>query len=194
MLTWDRIDQLVAFNANGARILSVYLDLGPSRMSPRVHLRTFAELVLQASARLSGEDRAALLREARSVQSWLAASDPQGVALVIFSCASEGLWQRDFIDVPLPNRLTYGMRTDITPLLDVFEEVSNALRDVVPRMLSDRLAAIMEGGAVASDVEQLARALEVVRRVEFAVEAGRLANTLDARVAQFRRSIRARAE
>jgi peptide subunit release factor 1 (eRF1) len=122
MLSSEQIRQLQAFDAEGARILSAYLDVDPAAQVRRTYRVAFEDLGKEAAERLDEPGRAALSAEAERVQAWLDAQAPQGTGLAVFSCAPRGLWQAKFLAVRVPNHLAFEPQADVAPLLELADE------------------------------------------------------------------------
>jgi len=78
MITRERIETLATFDARGARVLSLLLDLDPARQIRRSYLIAFDDLVKEARERLEQPAREAFLREAARVRTWLENEKPRG--------------------------------------------------------------------------------------------------------------------
>ena len=63
MITRERIETLATFDARGARVLSLLLDLDPARQIRRSYLIAFDDLVKEGRKRLEQTAREAFLRE-----------------------------------------------------------------------------------------------------------------------------------
>src|SRR5213593_157199 len=122
MLTQEQIEQLEAFDAQGARVLSVYLDLDPASQIRRSYRIAFEDLVKALRARLEGQEQADLSREVERVQTWLDSQDPRGKGLAVFSCTPRGLWHASFFAVRVMNHLAFEPTPDVAPLLRLVDE------------------------------------------------------------------------
>jgi len=122
MLSWEQIQQLEAFDGQGARVLSVYLDLEPKRQLRRAYQIMFEDLVKETRDKLDEEGREALTTEGTRVQEWLDNTEPRGKGLALFSCTPRQLWQAYFLPVRVRDRLAFEPRPLIAPLLDVLDE------------------------------------------------------------------------
>lgn len=122
MLTPETVEALEAFDARGARVLSVYLDLEAVRRGRPAHTVVFEDLVRQARERLDEPARAALAAEASRVRAWLAAGDPGGKGLAIFACTPRDLWRVERLRVPVRDHLAFEPAPDVAPLLELFDE------------------------------------------------------------------------
>jgi peptide chain release factor subunit 1 len=121
VITRRELDQLKRFNADGARALSVYLDLSPDRQLRRAYRVVFKDLVREERDRLDEQGRLDLSREVDRVSAWLDAEEPDGRSAAVFSCQDRGLWQAHFLSVPLPDSLSFEPTLRLEPLLDAIE-------------------------------------------------------------------------
>src|SRR4030081_887407 len=101
MLSEEQIDQLAAFDGQGARVLSVYLDLDPATQVRRSYKIALEDLVKTARARLDDASaREAFETEAARVQTWLDSEKPRGKGLAVFSCSPRNLSRAAFLAAP----------------------------------------------------------------------------------------------
>ena len=122
MITRERIETLATFDARGARVLSLLLDLDPARQIRRSYLIAFDDLVKEARERLEQPAREAFLREAARVRTWLENEKPRGKGLALFSCEPRDLWQAHFLQIRLEDHLEFGPAPDVAPLIEVMDE------------------------------------------------------------------------
>jgi peptide chain release factor subunit 1 len=125
MITRQDIERLEAFDGQGARVLSVYLDLDPERQVRRSYQTVFKDLVKDIAEALDARDEQAhrqLHQEAARVQEWLEAEAPRGKSVAIFSCTPGGLWQTHFLPVPLKDQAAFEPAPYLQPLLDLLDE------------------------------------------------------------------------
>lgn len=123
MLSWEQLEQLERFDGAGARVLSLYLNLDPTRQATGSYRIQFKDLAKEASATLGEAERNDLAREVERVTEWLDRRDPpQGLALVFFSCTPRGLWLADFASVPVRDHLAFDVRPDIAGLLELLDD------------------------------------------------------------------------
>lgn len=120
MLTQDEIDQLAAFDGQGARVLSVYLDLDPT--AGRAPRTVFDDMVSAWQARVDEWARADLAREAGRVRAWLDSGAPQGRGVVAFACEPRGVWRVDALAVRVPSHLVFEPQADVAILLRLVDE------------------------------------------------------------------------
>jgi peptide chain release factor subunit 1 len=122
MLTPEQVEALRAFDARGARVLSVYLDLEAVRQGRPAYRVVFEDLVRAARERLDEPARAALAEEAARVRAWLDDRDPGGRGLAVFACSPRGLWQVHRLAVRVRDHLAFEPAPDVAPLLELFDE------------------------------------------------------------------------
>ncbi len=122
MLTPEQVDALQAFDAQGARVLSVYLDLAAMRQGRPAFRVVFEDLVRAVRGRLDQPARAALDDEAARVRAWLDDRDPGGKGLAVFACSPRGLWQAHPLGVRVRDHLAFEPAPDVGPLLELFDE------------------------------------------------------------------------
>jgi hypothetical protein len=73
--------------------------------------------VKEVSGTLTRAERHALAREAARVIEWLDRRDePQGLGLILFSCAPRDRWLVHFVNVPVRDHLAFDVRPDIAGL------------------------------------------------------------------------------
>src|ERR1700730_7312194 len=85
MVTPEQIDQLEAFDGDGARVLSVYLNIDPSRQASRSYRIVFEDLVKEAREGEEASARRELEREVARVQAWIESHEPTGKGVALFS-------------------------------------------------------------------------------------------------------------
>ena len=122
MVTREEIEQLEGFDGQGARVLSVYLDLDPATLVRRSYRIAFKDLVKDTRERLDEAARTQLSAEVERVQDWLDGQPPQGKGLSVFSCGPRQLWRAEFLAVRVTNHLTFEPTPDVAPLLAVLDE------------------------------------------------------------------------
>jgi peptide subunit release factor 1 (eRF1) len=123
MLSSKDIELLERFDGAGARVLSLYLNLDPTRRVNRSYRIDLKDLVKEASAALTKAERNNLASEAGRVTELLdRPGEPQGRGLILFSCAPRGLWLARFVNLPLRNHLAFDGRPDIAELLELVDD------------------------------------------------------------------------
>ena len=122
MVNPANVEQLGKFDGQGARVLSVYLDLDPGGQVRRTYRVVFEDLVKETGARLTQEAREAFDAEAARVQSWLETEPLKGKGLVLFSCAPRDLWQVFTLQVRVEHHLAFEPDPDLAPLLELLDD------------------------------------------------------------------------
>jgi peptide subunit release factor 1 (eRF1) len=123
MLTWEQVEQLARFDGTGARVLSLYLALDPTRQSTRSHRIEFKDLVKEIAGMLTEAERNDLDREVERVTEWFDRLDePQGLGLILFSCTPRDLWLTHFVNVSVQDHLAFDFRPDIAGLLELVDD------------------------------------------------------------------------
>jgi peptide chain release factor subunit 1 len=122
MLSQEQLERLRVFDAQGARVLSVYLDLDPGGQVRHTYRVAFEDLVKETRERLDDSVKPALAAEVERVGAWLESAQPGGQGLAVFSCSPRGLWQTEFFAVRLRNHLTFEPQPDVAPLLELADE------------------------------------------------------------------------
>jgi peptide chain release factor subunit 1 len=121
-VTLEEIKRLEAFDGQGARVLSVYLDFDPALLPRRAHRIVFEDLVKDVRERLDEPARAQLATEAGAVATWLEGQELRGKGLVVFSCTPRKLWRAEFLGVRVTNHLAFEPKPDVAPLLAIIDE------------------------------------------------------------------------
>src|ERR1700738_758958 len=116
MFTAALIQRLEVFDAGGAKVLSVYLDVDARTEARHSYRIVFKELVGAIRDELDKTERRALDAEVEHVNAWLDAHKPAGNGVVIFGCEPRSLSLAQYIPVPLSNHVVYESRPDIAPL------------------------------------------------------------------------------
>jgi peptide subunit release factor 1 (eRF1) len=123
MLSPEDVEQVERFDEAGARVLSLYLDLGPARQATRAYRIAFKDLVKEASATLTEAERPDFVPEVARVTEWLDRGDqPQGRGLILFSCTPRDLWLPRSVNVQLRDHLAFDVRPDIAGLLELVDD------------------------------------------------------------------------
>jgi peptide chain release factor subunit 1 len=129
-VTAERLRDLAGMRApEGARILSIYFDLDPSRFATGEARATEAESVLDEADRLARSDgkqlphdaRMALRADVERLRTWfdqeLSAKGAHGLA--VFACGPAGLFRVLRLPCAAPRRVAVGEVPLITPLAEV---------------------------------------------------------------------------
>jgi peptide subunit release factor 1 (eRF1) len=123
MLSWEQLEQLERFDGAGARVLSLYLNLDPTRQTTRSYRIEFKDLAKEVSETLTETERDDLAREVQRVTEWFDRRDePQGRGLILFSCTPRDLWLSCFVNVPVRDHLAFDVWPDIAGLLELFDD------------------------------------------------------------------------
>jgi peptide chain release factor subunit 1 len=138
------VEQLVRFDGQGARILSLYLDLDPERQVTRSYRIMLEDLVKAAREPLDEQARLDLEAEVARVQEWLEKEPPRARGLVAFSSSAADLWATYHLQVPVPDRLSFEVYPVITPLLGLVEDLERYVVALVDKE-SARLLTVFEG-------------------------------------------------
>ncbi|MEA2578106.1 MAG: peptide chain release factor subunit 1 [Chloroflexota bacterium] len=137
------VERLVRFDGHGARILSVYLDLGPERQVTRSHRIVLKDLVKAAREPLDKDARHALEAEAGTVQAWLENEPPRARGLAVFSSTAADLWATYDLPVPVADRLAYEAHPLVLPLLGLLEDLERYVVALVDKE-SARILTVFE--------------------------------------------------
>jgi hypothetical protein len=148
-LTLDHLSSLATFDAEGAPVLSVYLDVPPERHLKDAMRTAFLELIR------SLPDEAAR-REAAHVEPLI--YTPRARALAIFSCAGRSFLQVHHLPVPIADTVAFERRPDIGPLIAVLDDYNRyavALVDKArARIFTIHLGAVEEAQQMFEDIPQ----------------------------------------
>jgi peptide chain release factor subunit 1 len=144
VVTRADVEQLVRFDARGARILSVYLDLDPERQVTRSYRIVLEDLVKAARKDHEKDEIRDLDAEATRVREWLEEDRPRGRGLVVFSASAAGLWVAFQLPAPVRDRLSFDIHPLVTPLLALIEDLERYLVALVDKQ-SARLLLVFEG-------------------------------------------------
>ncbi len=139
------VERLVRFDAGGARILSVYLDLEPERRATRSYRIVFGDLWKAVREDLDKRTRRALEAEVGRIQEWLEVEQqPRGRGVAFFSSSDAGLRSVHLLSVPVPDRVAFERHPLVTPLLALVEDLEPAVVALVDKA-SARLITVSEG-------------------------------------------------
>ena len=150
MITKQALDALRRFDGQGARMLSVYLDLSPQRQVQRTYRIAFEDLVHTLREQLDERDREMLSEETQSVLRWLDENEPQGKGLAIFSCTPREFWQAHFLPVRVRDHIAYEPEPDLAPLFEIMDDYERYAVALVNKERA-RLFLIFMGGIEESD-------------------------------------------
>ena len=148
-LTLDHISALGTFDADGAPVLSVYLDVPPERHVKDTLRAAFLDLIR------SLPDEAARREAAHAVP---LIYNPRGRGLAIFSCAARSFLQVHHLSVPIADSVAFERKPDIGPLiavLDDYDRYAVALVDKArARLFTIHLGAVEEQQQMYEDIPQ----------------------------------------
>jgi peptide chain release factor subunit 1 len=114
-LTSDALETLLAFEGEGAPVLSLYLTVDPTQRTKyqsRLHLK---ELLKKSN----GDPGGVLEDIARAADYLQNEYDWQGEGLAIFSCVPHNLWQVVRLPMPVEDSAGIGERPYVRPLLGI---------------------------------------------------------------------------
>jgi peptide subunit release factor 1 (eRF1) len=122
MLSWKQLEQLERFDSAGTRVLSLSLNLNPTRQATRSYRIAFKSLVKEVSATLTEAERRDLAGEVQRVTEWFDQREPPALGLILFSCTPRDLWLTYFVDAPVRDHLAFDVRPDIAALLELVDD------------------------------------------------------------------------
>ncbi len=125
MISRDQIQALIERPANGANVLSAFLDMSVNSDNKRTYQiflnkekAGFAELASDREGHHREEVGAAFAR----LEDWLDANYDESKKGVAFFTSLDGDWaEAHQLSVPVPNRLTLGDRPIVGPLVEILE-------------------------------------------------------------------------
>jgi peptide chain release factor subunit 1 len=138
------VERLVRFDAHGARVLSVYLDLDPERQVTHSHRIVLKDLAKAAREPLDMDARLDLEAEVARVHEWLEEEPPRARGLAVFSSSAAGLWATYRLPVAVPDRLSFDIHALVTPLLGLIEDLERYVVALVDKE-SARLLTVFDG-------------------------------------------------
>lgn len=148
-LTLDDISALANFDAEGAPVLSVYLDVPPGRRTKDGLRAAFLDLIRS----LPDEDA-----RRESVHAAPLIDDARGRSLAIFSCAARSFLQVFHLPVSIDNHVAFERKADVGPLialLDDYDRYVVALVDKArARLFTIHLGAVEEQQLMYEDIPQ----------------------------------------
>jgi peptide chain release factor subunit 1 len=150
VITADTIDRLRKVEANGARVLSVYLDLSPDRQLERAFVIAFKDVVRDAQDGLDEEARKELRRERDRVLLWLEDVKPAGAGLAVFSSEPRDLWEAEFLPRTVRDEAHFEPAPHLVPLVDLVDELERYCVAVVDKEKA-RLYSVFMGEVEQSD-------------------------------------------
>ena len=159
LLTTEQIATLAQFAPEGAKVMSVYLNVPPERHVGGALSTALKELIqsLPLHGDSVGEHSLATLRsEAAPIERML--ERPRGKGLVAFSCAAHGFWRAAYLPVPVADYIAYERWPDVGPLISVLDDYKRYVVALVDkaraRLFSMHLGAIEEHQQFFEDIPQ----------------------------------------
>jgi peptide chain release factor subunit 1 len=115
MFTDQDLNELVAFRSEQAPVLSLYLNVDPTR-------QTIEQRKLGLRSLLKGVTDEAQADDIRAIERFFDFEyDWQGKGVVVFSCQASGFWRSYSFAVPVDSRVYVSHRPYIKPLTDVLD-------------------------------------------------------------------------
>lgn len=115
MIREQDVQELVEFRSDGAPVLSVYLNLDPTRRNAEQYKLALRGLLATVSDVAAPADVARVERYVDLEYNW------QGRGLACFSCLAAGFWRVFSLPVPVPDLAYVGDRPYVKPLGDVLD-------------------------------------------------------------------------
>ncbi|MCC7352863.1 MAG: hypothetical protein IT330_03825 [Anaerolineae bacterium] len=117
MIREQEVQELVEFRSNGAPVLSIYLNLDPTRRSTEQYKLALRNLLATADL-ADAADAARVERYVGFEYNW------QGRGLACFSCQRVGFWRAYPLLVPVQDQVYVGDRPYVKPLSDLMDNYS----------------------------------------------------------------------
>jgi peptide subunit release factor 1 (eRF1) len=125
MISREQVQQLIDRQANGAGVLSAFLDMSVNSNNKRTHQvflnkekASFAEL----DSDRPGHHHEAVGAAFARLDEWLESNYDESKKGVAFYTSLDGKWTEGHqVSVPVPNRLTVGDRPIVGPLVEIIE-------------------------------------------------------------------------
>jgi peptide chain release factor subunit 1 len=115
VFTEQDLNELVAFRSESAPVLSLYLNVDPTRQTTEQYRLTLRSLLKEVAGEASPAD-------VEAVEQYLSfARDWQGKGVALFSCQAADFWRSYSLAVPVHNRAYVSHRPYIKPLSDVLD-------------------------------------------------------------------------
>ncbi len=115
MFSEKDLQELVDFQSDKSPVLSLYLDVDPTKHTTDEYKLVLRGLLKEAADRAQREDIAAVERYFDHEYGW------QGKGVAIFSCLEQDFWRAYPLAVPVKNHVYVGDRPYITPLTEVLD-------------------------------------------------------------------------
>ncbi len=115
MIHEQDVQELVEFRSDGASVLSVYLNLDPTRRSAEQYKLALRNLLATATDEADPADVARVERYVGFEYNW------QGRGLACFSCQAASFWRAYPLLVPVQDQVYVGDRPYVKPLSDLMD-------------------------------------------------------------------------
>lgn len=115
MITQAELQQLIDFEPGDGPVLSLYLNVDPSRRSKDKYTLWLRSLLKQVSGQADPADIERVERYFEFEYGW------QGKSIVCFACTKADLWQVFSLAVPIEDGVFVGDRPQIKPLTDLMD-------------------------------------------------------------------------
>jgi len=116
MIAEKELRELMDFQGEGEPILSLYLDVNPTRQDKDECKLALRGLLKEVAGKALRKDVERIKRFFDFEYDW------QDKGIAIFSCQGRGFWQAHRLSVPVRNGIFVGQRPHIKPLTDLFDE------------------------------------------------------------------------
>ncbi|MBM4464822.1 MAG: hypothetical protein FJ014_04520 [Chloroflexi bacterium] len=115
MFSEEDLQELVDFHSEEAPVLSLYLDVDPTKRTTDEYKLVLRGLLKEVSGQAWRKDIAAVERYFDHEYDW------QGKGVAVFSCLEQDFWRAYPLAVPVENHVYVGDRPYIKPLTDVLD-------------------------------------------------------------------------
>jgi len=115
MLTEQDLRELVSFNADGGQVVSVYLNVDPSRHTPDSYKLRLRGLLKDLGDRVPPEDARAIEEYIEHQYDW------SGRGLAMFSCAAQDYWRSYTLAMMVRSTAHVASKPYVKPLADLFD-------------------------------------------------------------------------
>lgn len=116
MLTQQELQELVDLSSRDGQVVSLYLDVDPSRHSKDEYRLTLRKLFKEVAGRIPEEDASRIERYLELEHEW------QGKSVAIFSSAADGVFRAFSLPVSVKDQVHVLNRAYIEPLSDLLDE------------------------------------------------------------------------
>ncbi len=115
MFSENDLQELVDFHSEESPVLSLYLDVDPTKRSTDEYKLVLRGLLKEATGQAQREDIAAVERYFDHEYDW------QGKGVVLFSCLEQDFWRAYPLAVPVDSHVYVSKRPYIKPLTDILD-------------------------------------------------------------------------